>query len=421
MANTLVGKDDWLFLCEDSNHVCHQHMGKRRLSVPEVAQYRTMLDVIDERFKQLKIPYMLVAVPYKERIYHEYHPVDTLDANMTTCIDRIIDSAEYPHRYPILDLKHVLLNHKNTERLYRLNDTHWNMQGAFIAYGEIMRAMHHWGMIEVPPITQEDVTVTYQMTEGGDLCAPKTKKHMVGSEFATITPQPQDKPEKDPVITLNHAKAKEIPFPGEITTYGERPARAFTTGNPDLPTALIFRTSSTDSLIPFLSEHFNNSYYVWLSAMDFEIIEQVKPDIVLHIFEDRYLNYPPGFDPEGSLHKRVLFTPKAPEGQGEEVSGLIKNDRLKERGFVEFVLPEERSLMGQYGVFIESPSEGREPAVIYYDFGDGLSELSRHRFAVQKTFVATVEFKKPCRKVRVNILSREVAANADISFKKLAP
>ena len=53
---------------------------------------------------------------------------------------------------------------------------------------------------------------------------------------------------------------------------------------------VMFRDSFTTELIPFMSEHFSKSIYVWDSRFNVDIIKREKPDVVIHELVERYLN-----------------------------------------------------------------------------------------------------------------------------------
>jgi len=61
------------------------------------------------------------------------------------------------------------------------------------------------------------------------------------------------------------------------------------TNNNGLPKLVMFRDSFADGLIPYLSENFSRSVYVWKPKVDLQVIEQEKPDIVIFEVAERYL------------------------------------------------------------------------------------------------------------------------------------
>jgi len=61
-----------------------------------------------------------------------------------------------------------------------------------------------------------------------------------------------------------------------------------------LPRAVIFRDSFASALIPFLSEHFSRTVYLWQNNFDPDIVTQEHPDVVIQEWVGRHLgtDYP---------------------------------------------------------------------------------------------------------------------------------
>lgn len=51
----------------------------------------------------------------------------------------------------------------------------------------------------------------------------------------------------------------------------------------------MFRGSFAIELIPYLSESFSRSVYVWDDRVDFSIVDDEKPDLVILEMAERYL------------------------------------------------------------------------------------------------------------------------------------
>jgi hypothetical protein len=55
------------------------------------------------------------------------------------------------------------------------------------------------------------------------------------------------------------------------------------------PRVVIFRDSFASALIPFLSEHFSRAVYLWQNNVDPQVIEDERPDVVIHELVGRRL------------------------------------------------------------------------------------------------------------------------------------
>jgi hypothetical protein len=70
--------------------------------------------------------------------------------------------------------------------------------------------------------------------------------------------------------------------------------QVWTTGNPALPRAVVFRDSSANDMIPFLSEHFEKIIYSdATTGLDTDLIEKERPNIIMTIMAERSFRTPP--------------------------------------------------------------------------------------------------------------------------------
>jgi hypothetical protein len=56
-----------------------------------------------------------------------------------------------------------------------------------------------------------------------------------------------------------------------------------------LPRALVFHDSFGEALIALLGRHFSHALFVWKPEIDVALLESERPDVVLHVFNDRVL------------------------------------------------------------------------------------------------------------------------------------
>jgi hypothetical protein len=61
---------------------------------------------------------------------------------------------------------------------------------------------------------------------------------------------------------------------------------------PQLPTALVYRDSMGDLLIPILSENFRRTVYVTDRHLDQALVEREKPDVVIEEMVERSVHAP---------------------------------------------------------------------------------------------------------------------------------
>ena len=72
------GKDGWLFLARDTNHVIHQHTGRLRFSQRTLEDWRHVLETRFAWLAHRRIPYFFLVPPNTHAVYPEYLPDDVV-------------------------------------------------------------------------------------------------------------------------------------------------------------------------------------------------------------------------------------------------------------------------------------------------------------------------------------------------------
>ena len=119
----LEGKDNWLFLDNDSNQSVEQYTGKLKISRSEKLKWKSYFKSILKLSTSQDIPSCMLIAPSKENVYSQYYPFTEADVTPIKQLQKIIPQS-FPHVYPAESLKAM------SDRSYRLCDTHWTLHGA---------------------------------------------------------------------------------------------------------------------------------------------------------------------------------------------------------------------------------------------------------------------------------------------------
>lgn len=261
----LIGEDNWMFYTGEGNLDYYQRV--KPLSTEQIALIKSNLEDIQKKLAADGIHFLFVIAPNKETIYADYLPAGIPRADNPTRADQITGSLENTLVH-VLDLRPVLQKARLEGPVYFKTDTHWNPVGARAAYEAILLAMRpDFPILQPHPLADFD-----QVTEisSGDLAALIHLKGEVSESFTAL-----------------HARF-EKPSRG----FKNPPAGQMITVMPDavLPKAVIFRDSFFNGLQPFTSEHFSRVVYVSDFNVDFSIVSEEKPDIVMLEVAERYLD-----------------------------------------------------------------------------------------------------------------------------------
>ena len=72
------GKDGWLFLVRDTNHVMDQHTGRLQFTPRQLEDWRYVLETRSAWLAGRQIPYFFIVPPNTHAVYPEYLPDDVV-------------------------------------------------------------------------------------------------------------------------------------------------------------------------------------------------------------------------------------------------------------------------------------------------------------------------------------------------------
>ncbi len=271
-AKVLSGKDEWLFFT--GNDSVEDYRGLNSFTPEHLRRWAEILTKKQEYLKSVGVDYLFVVAPNKSSIYPEYLPDWMTKVSPQTPLDQLMSYLKDRTDLNILDLRDALLSNKGSDvLLYHPTDTHWNSMGAFIGYREIIA--HLGSSFAGHALSDQEINLSFISSHGGDLAM------MLGAQ--------REVSEIVPLVVPNHINArKKFDLPGP-----PRDVSMQLEGS-NLPRLLVFRDSFSEALIPFLSESFSFSRYVWTEWSEEtpikRLLEESKPDVVIEEWVERFVN-----------------------------------------------------------------------------------------------------------------------------------
>lgn len=258
IKSVILGKDSWLFYCSEAladGNSMNDYMGMVPLPETELEKMRVRLEENRTRFSRHGIPYIVAIAPNKNTMYGEYLPerIECCKSD-TTRLNQFIEYMSRNSDLRILDLREPLFEAKARQiPVYWETDSHWNTYGAYVGYreimGEVSRTYPSAGPLEISGGIKVERT-----SRGGDL-----------AQMLFLT---------DLLAEGNHTRFSLA------SNASENRLRK-----------LVFRHDSFgDNLYPFLRKHFDKIVNVApFAPFRFEEIFSDPPEVVLHVFTERYL------------------------------------------------------------------------------------------------------------------------------------
>ena len=268
-----IGSNNWYFFNGDA--AIYDYLGKIRYTDSQLEKTSSLLVDREKWLNSLGIKYLFLPIPNKEPIYEEHLPYQLQANRGKSKYEQIVTYAnEHSSFKNLIDVQQLFLNHKEKGQLYLKTDSHWNHDGTYLVYREIINRMQEWFPDIVPlELNEEKIWVE---NFSGDLTNLMNLRGLVTETAPDINI-------KRSCITK---KAERLTSIKELAEYKDLPyARLPVTGGCDKKKykVLFIHDSFGKFLQPYFSEQFETVIFV--NYLNFEVakalIEAERPDIVI--------------------------------------------------------------------------------------------------------------------------------------------
>jgi len=265
------GKDGWMFLVRDTNHVMHQHTGRLRFTPRQVEDWRYVLETRVAWLAARQIPYFFMVPPNTHAVYPEFLPDDVVPVAERPVLQLIGHLREAESKAALIYPVEELVAHKAQDLVYIKTDTHWNELGAFVAYKRLMREVGE--VAEVRDIEWEQLFISRNDLPG-DLGSKLDPVRMSTQIFVDVMGW-----------QAQYAKDNRVRHAGRRVEYICKLA-------PDT-TCLVHGDSFTEKLLHILAESFGRVVFCQMPSLDHQAVQEVRPDVVIGVLNERFLLHVP--------------------------------------------------------------------------------------------------------------------------------
>lgn len=256
IISILRGKDNWLFLDNDSNQSVEQFVGKKSISDAETKNWRKYLNFV----KHIK-NFILLIPPSKEEVFPEYYPFNRADYCSVDKLKSMVEEQSITFLYP----KEQLQEDKTS---YTKTDTHWSYKAACSVFFNILRIynIEHSGYV---------LPYTFKLEKWiGDLGSKCFPHECADLQVIDTSINPSK------VLFTNFVIHNQQ---GRIIKYYN--ATAFINKK-----IIIYGDSYNLFLFPFFTSFFSDVVTVWSNATIIEeILKYEKPDYVIAEMAERFI------------------------------------------------------------------------------------------------------------------------------------
>jgi hypothetical protein len=293
----LRGRNGRLFVDNDTNEVVRQHTGELKLSGRQLRDWRVLLENRCAWLERRGTPYFFLVPPNAHSVYPEDLPEDVPSAGRRP-VHQLIEHVDAHSYARIIYPLEELLAAKPNELLYAKTDTHWTALGAWIAYRRL--AAEVGDAVPMHTVREEDLR-HWQKEIPGEL-GVKVDPPTASTRVWAAVERPLAHLVADNRV-INRGMILE-------TECAEAPDTK----------CLVLGDSFAIGLHPFLASSFRRLVFVHMPTLDYEVVEQVAPDVVISVLNERFLISIP-YD-VGAPSTLDLIRQKTEEGMLREPSSL---------------------------------------------------------------------------------------------------
>jgi alginate O-acetyltransferase complex protein AlgJ len=257
----VIGRNNWFFLGNYYNNTLNDALGWSTIKDYQVNNILNKLNNINDYLSSKNIAFYVVVAPNKNNIYNENLPFHTKKGS--TVLQQFKSNLKNSKDLKFIDLSESLKRKKSINNLYIKSDTHWNELGAYYGYSEIIAEIKKDIDVPLVPLSAYEVVDTFQQFD---------LTNMINYKFIDI---------KIELEKIEPTKAKSIRPDKNIYRHYINPEKD--------KVLVLHRDSFANALTQFFNESFGESYYLKNYKLNKELIEKVKPDLVIFEIVERNL------------------------------------------------------------------------------------------------------------------------------------
>lgn len=269
LLKVLKGRDDWLFLDNDTNFSVDQFTGRLRLTPRGLQEWRAYVDTLKNGFAVLRSPALMLVAPTKESVMGHYHPMVAAAVPTLQPVFDLLPPDQLV--YPVTELRETL-----GDGAFFKTDTHWTQQGAALAAALVAKRL---GLASegVDQLLASDRYTTRKHT--GDLGVKLQPRMQAPAYFLT-----------------SFHYSKWVVYDNGLPNFG----RVIVIQYPDAledTCCLIFGSSSSYSMFNYLCRFFRTLVFVHSAGnLDPSLIDAIAPDYLVAQTNARFMIRPPVAD-----------------------------------------------------------------------------------------------------------------------------
>jgi alginate O-acetyltransferase complex protein AlgJ len=272
--HVIIGRNNWLFFAGHGDVATRY---RRLFSTTELSAWKTYLEKRRDMLAERNIPYLFIVAPDKQSVFRSELPLSICYARAPSRLDQLMAYMRLHSSVDILDVRKILIEGNAVRPTYHRTDSHWNDWGALLAYSAITERMGS-RVSGIKPLLESDFLIVTNRS-GGDL------SRWLWAENFCVEDQIRLVRKMKPAFVYEKGTRRD-PTPSVV---GERIESRFP-GAP-ISCGILLCDSFGASLVPFLAEHFDRGLYIRSWDIDFNVVGEDRPCVVIEEMVERKLDY----------------------------------------------------------------------------------------------------------------------------------
>ena len=272
---TVLGKDGYMF---NAGLEIDQLCGRQDFSTEQLDSFKQLWRERNNYFRSKGIKSYLLVCPTKHSIYTDKLPYFVMPSKKPSRIDQFKKALYVDHPDFVIDPTELLRHKRLQESVYFKMDNHWNFKA-----GKLVSDL----LIE--RISKDFPNMSNTLDVHWEDSIFKQGIHYAAIGIDELS-------EKSVVPNIKNATATEakkfgFQYPEDFIYFWEY-ERHFVSENKNGLRVLIIRDFFGQYLMPFLSEAFEESLFIfdaWQYGLNEEIVERYQPDIVIFMTVENFL------------------------------------------------------------------------------------------------------------------------------------
>lgn len=271
---TIVGKEGYFFNAGKDLDI---YLGKLDLSEEQLSAFSNEWQQRSAYFDSLGITCYWLVPPLKHNVYPDFLPNSVVRRKTPTRVQVLKDhfSDEFPSL--IIDPSAAFQHQRSKTKLYYTLDNHWTYMGGEIAYELLLNEIKDdFPTKNIPLKTNPnwESNVNRKGIHRRVMGVPELEELEFVPDFENATAVEVEKYGFEPPLAFAYPENFEFRYINPSIEKGSGLR------------ALIVRDSFGKQMIPFLSQSFEESLFIfdgWQFKADREIIETMQPDIIIYV------------------------------------------------------------------------------------------------------------------------------------------